>query len=170
MSCVFRGKAVAGLGNTHLCLHLDLPSGVDSLQQAYLLLPLPLRTRRKQTVTHHTCHCVTRPPPPHTICTQHHSQTNQPTGTLTNKAVNGIHWSPNGHNIVLSGLKALNGQLEFFNVDEFEILAAAEHFMATNVEWDPTGGCLGIGSLNEWDGGGLCVCFRFGLTTGKGRR
>lgn len=60
-------------------------------------------------------------------------------GTLTNKAVNGIHWSPNGHNIVLSGLKTLNGQLEFFNVDEFEILAAAEHFMATNVEWDPTG-------------------------------
>ncbi|KAF8067212.1 R1 [Scenedesmus sp. PABB004] len=60
-------------------------------------------------------------------------------GTLTNKAVNGIHWSPNGHNIVLSGLRALNGQLEFFNVDEFEILAAAEHFMATDVEWDPTG-------------------------------
>jgi hypothetical protein len=52
-------------------------------------------------------------------------------GTLANKACNGIHWSPMGHNIVLSGLKALNGQLEFFNVDEFEVLAAAEHFMAT---------------------------------------
>uniref|UniRef100_A0A383V8L2 Eukaryotic translation initiation factor 3 subunit B n=2 Tax=Tetradesmus obliquus TaxID=3088 RepID=A0A383V8L2_TETOB len=60
-------------------------------------------------------------------------------GTLANKACNGIHWSPMGHNIVLSGLKALNGQLEFFNVDEFEVLAAAEHFMATDVEWDPTG-------------------------------
>lgn len=58
---------------------------------------------------------------------------------MTNKACNGIHWSPNGHNIVLSGLKSLNGQLEFFNVDEFEVLAAAEHFMATDVEWDPTG-------------------------------
>jgi hypothetical protein len=46
---------------------------------------------------------------------------------------------------VLSGLKALNGQLEFFNVDEFEILAAAEHFMATNVEWDPTGGWDEVG-------------------------
>eukprot|EP00877_Chromochloris_zofingiensis_P000044 jgi/Chrzof1/1003/Cz01g36140.t1 len=60
-------------------------------------------------------------------------------GTLTNKACNGIHWSPQGHNIVLSGLKALNGQLEFFNVDEMEVMAAAEHFMATDVEWDPTG-------------------------------
>lgn len=73
------------------------------------------------------------------------------TGTLQNKAVNGIHWSPNGHNIVLSGLKALNGQLEFFNVDEFEILAAAEHFMATNVEWDPTGVCFGGGAGGHWD-------------------
>lgn len=24
-------------------------------------------------------------------------------------------------------------------MDEFEILAAVEHFMATDVEWDPTG-------------------------------
>jgi hypothetical protein len=35
--------------------------------------------------------------------------------------------------------QALNGQLEFFNVDEFETMATAEHFMATDVEWDPTG-------------------------------
>lgn len=44
-----------------------------------------------------------------------------------------------GHNIVLAGLKNLNGQLEFFNVDELETLSTAEHFMATDVEWDPTG-------------------------------
>ena len=30
-------------------------------------------------------------------------------------------------------------QLEFFNVDEFETMATGEHFMATDVEWDPTG-------------------------------
>jgi translation initiation factor 3 subunit B len=60
-------------------------------------------------------------------------------GTLANKSVNGLHWSPAGRNIVLSGLRALNGQLEFFNVDEFETMAAAEHFMATDVDWDPTG-------------------------------
>lgn len=40
---------------------------------------------------------------------------------------------------MLSGLKTLNGQLEFYNVDEGEVLAAAEHFMATDVSWDPTG-------------------------------
>ncbi|KAH1109998.1 hypothetical protein GYH30_009078 [Glycine max] len=37
------------------------------------------------------------------------------------------------------GLKGLNGQLEFYNVDELETMAMAEHFMATSVEWDPTG-------------------------------
>lgn len=63
----------------------------------------------------------------------------QHVGTLANKSVNGLHWSPAGRNVVLSGLKALNGQLEFFNVDEFETMATAEHFMATDVEWDPTG-------------------------------
>ena len=33
----------------------------------------------------------------------------------------------------------MNGQFEFFNVDEMETMATAEHFMATDVEWDPTG-------------------------------
>lgn len=60
-------------------------------------------------------------------------------GTLTNKACNAIFWSPTGHNIILAGFKQLNGQLEFFNVDEMETLNTAEHFMATDVEWDPTG-------------------------------
>ncbi len=35
--------------------------------------------------------------------------------------------------------QAMNGQLEFFNVDEFEIMNAGEHFMCTDIEWDPTG-------------------------------
>ena len=36
-------------------------------------------------------------------------------------------------------VQAMNGQLEFFNVDEFEIMNAGEHFMCTDIEWDPTG-------------------------------
>ncbi len=39
----------------------------------------------------------------------------------------------------MCGVQAMNGQLEFFNVDEFEIMNAGEHFMCTDVEWDPTG-------------------------------
>ena len=40
---------------------------------------------------------------------------------------------------MLGGLKAMNGQLEFFGVDDMEPYRAAEHFMCTNIEWDPTG-------------------------------
>lgn len=59
--------------------------------------------------------------------------------TLPGKACNQLHWSPQGKNVVLAGLKNLNGQLEFFNVDELETMNTAEHFMATDIEWDPTG-------------------------------
>ncbi|KAL6199612.1 hypothetical protein ACLB2K_029396 [Fragaria x ananassa] len=37
------------------------------------------------------------------------------------------------------GLKGLNGQLELYNVDEQEPTATQEHFMTTDIEWDPTG-------------------------------
>lgn len=59
--------------------------------------------------------------------------------TLKGKQANALFWSPAGRFIVLAGLKGFNGQLEFYNVDELETMATAEHFMATDVEWDPTG-------------------------------
>jgi hypothetical protein len=49
---------------------------------------------------------------------------------------------------VVTALPCSTPQLEFFNVDEFEVLAAAEHFMATDVEWDPTGACVGVTCLS----------------------
>lgn len=76
-------------------------------------------------------------------------------GTLSNKACNAIFWSPLGHHIVMAGLKNLNGQLEFFSVDEFDTLATAEHFMATDVEWDPTGRYVatGVTSIQQMENG-----------------
>jgi translation initiation factor 3 subunit B len=44
-----------------------------------------------------------------------------------------------GKFLVLGGLKAMSGQLAFFSADDFEVLSAAEHFMCTDIEWDPTG-------------------------------
>ncbi|KAG0494118.1 hypothetical protein HPP92_005112 [Vanilla planifolia] len=52
---------------------------------------------------------------------------------------NGLYSSPAGRLIVFDGLKGFNGQLEFYNVDEHETMAIGEHFLATDVEWDPTG-------------------------------
>jgi translation initiation factor 3 subunit B len=59
--------------------------------------------------------------------------------TLKGKSANAVFWSPAGRHLVLAGLKGLNGQLEFFSADEMETLATAEHFMCTDVDWDPTG-------------------------------
>lgn len=52
-------------------------------------------------------------------------------------------------------LQAMNGQLEFFNVDEFEILNAGEHFMCTDIEWDPTGRYLttSVTSIHQMENG-----------------
>lgn len=59
------------------------------------------------------------------------------------RSFTGVHcelcFGSQGKSVVLAGLKALNGQLEFFNVDDFETLATNEHFMCQEVEWDPTG-------------------------------
>jgi len=59
--------------------------------------------------------------------------------TLKGKSANALFWSPAGRHLVLAGLKGLNGQLEFFSADEMETLATTEHFMCTDVDWDPTG-------------------------------
>lgn len=59
--------------------------------------------------------------------------------TLTGKTANTLFWSPQGSNVILAGLKTMNGALEFYNADEKETMATTEHFMATDVEWDPTG-------------------------------
>mmetsp|Transcript_7434 Transcript_7434/g.24695 ORF Transcript_7434/g.24695 Transcript_7434/m.24695 type:complete len:720 (+) Transcript_7434:103-2262(+) len=59
--------------------------------------------------------------------------------TLKGKQANMLCWSPQGKHIILAGLKGMNGQLEFFNADEMESMGTAEHFMCTDIDWDPTG-------------------------------
>jgi translation initiation factor 3 subunit B len=59
--------------------------------------------------------------------------------TLDKKPANSLFWSPRGKYIVLAGLRNLNGQLEFYNVETKETMAVEEHFMATSVEWDASG-------------------------------
>ncbi|KAM7476202.1 hypothetical protein LguiB_023445 [Lonicera macranthoides] len=75
--------------------------------------------------------------------------------TLKGKQANALYWSPTGRFIILAGLKGFNGQLEFYNVDELETMATAEHFMATDIEWDPTGRCVAtsVTSVHEMENG-----------------
>lgn len=39
----------------------------------------------------------------------------------------------------MAGLKGMNGQLEFVSADDMEVLNAAEHFLASELSWDPSG-------------------------------
>jgi len=60
---------------------------------------------------------------------------------LEKKAVNEIRWSPAGTNIILAGLRNLNGVLEWWSCTDKELVQTGqdEHFMSTDIEWDPTG-------------------------------
>uniref|UniRef100_R7WCX8 Eukaryotic translation initiation factor 3 subunit B n=1 Tax=Aegilops tauschii TaxID=37682 RepID=R7WCX8_AEGTA len=75
--------------------------------------------------------------------------------TLKGKQANALFWSPAGRFIVLAGMRGFNGQLEFFNVDELETMATGEHFMATDIMWDPTGRYLAtaVTSVHEMENG-----------------
>ncbi|KAF7085558.1 hypothetical protein CFC21_088970 [Triticum aestivum] len=75
--------------------------------------------------------------------------------TLKGKQSNALFWSPAGRFIVLAGLMGFNGQLEFFNVDDLEPMATGEHFMATDIMWDPTGRYLAtaVTSVHEMENG-----------------
>jgi len=59
--------------------------------------------------------------------------------TIKGKQSNSLDWSPIERLIILAGLKALNGQLEFYNVDELRTMETGEHFMATDIVWDMIG-------------------------------
>lgn len=59
--------------------------------------------------------------------------------TLKGRQANALYWSPAGRFIILAGLDGFNGQLEFYDVDELQTMSMAEHYLVTDVEWDPSG-------------------------------
>ncbi|XP_045213087.2 eukaryotic translation initiation factor 3 subunit B-like isoform X2 [Mercenaria mercenaria] len=59
--------------------------------------------------------------------------------TFERRTANHLFWSPTGQFIVLAGLRNMNGVLEFIDTADMTVMAQTEHFMATDVEWDPTG-------------------------------
>jgi translation initiation factor 3 subunit B len=43
---------------------------------------------------------------------------------------------------VLAGMRNMNGVLEFIDTADFTVMNSGEHFMCTDIEWDPTGETL----------------------------
>lgn len=56
-----------------------------------------------------------------------------------NKQCNHLFWSPTGQFIVLAGLRNNYHCLDFIDTSDFTLTNSGEHFMVTDVEWDPTG-------------------------------
>ena len=50
-----------------------------------------------------------------------------------------MFWAPTGQFVVLAGLRSMNGVFEFIDTSDFTSMGTNEHFMCTDVEWDPTG-------------------------------
>ncbi|XP_030839766.1 eukaryotic translation initiation factor 3 subunit B [Strongylocentrotus purpuratus] len=61
--------------------------------------------------------------------------------TIERKTANSLFWAPTGQFVVLAGLRSMNGVFEFIDTgnDTITVMNSTEHFMATDVEWDPTG-------------------------------
>ncbi|XP_071493342.1 eukaryotic translation initiation factor 3 subunit B-like [Diadema antillarum] len=61
--------------------------------------------------------------------------------TLDKRTANHLFWAPTGQFVVLAGLRNMNGIFEFIDTggDTITVMNSTEHFMATDVEWDPTG-------------------------------
>merc|ERR1711988_1638216 len=55
------------------------------------------------------------------------------------KTANHLFWAPTGQFVVLAGLRSMNGVFEFIDTSDFTSMGSNEHFMCTDVEWDPTG-------------------------------
>ncbi|XP_069124801.1 eukaryotic translation initiation factor 3 subunit B-like [Argopecten irradians] len=69
--------------------------------------------------------------------------------TLERRTANHLFWSPTGQFIVLAGLRNMNGVLEFVDASDVTVMAQTEHFMATDVEWDPTGRYV-VSAVSWW--------------------
>lgn len=55
------------------------------------------------------------------------------------KTANCLFWCPTGQFVILAGMRGMNGVLEFVDTADFTSMGGGEHFMCTDVEWDPTG-------------------------------
>ncbi|KAJ3195587.1 Translation initiation factor 3 subunit b [Irineochytrium annulatum] len=69
--------------------------------------------------------------------------------TVDRKGCNSVVWSPRGRVAILAGIRAFQGDLEFWDVHEGYTMGQGEHYMCTDVEWDPTGRYV-LSSVSWW--------------------
>ncbi|KAJ3120645.1 Translation initiation factor 3 subunit b [Nowakowskiella sp. JEL0407] len=68
---------------------------------------------------------------------------------LEKRGINSVKWSPKGRFCVLAGIRAFQGELEFWDIEEMFMMGSGEHYTCTDVEWDPTGRYV-LTSVSYW--------------------
>jgi len=62
---------------------------------------------------------------------------------MENKQCSQLHWAPVGGVCLLGGFESsMNGQFEFYDVEAKQTISQVEHYMCTEVHWDPSGRML----------------------------
>jgi translation initiation factor 3 subunit B len=69
--------------------------------------------------------------------------------SVERKGVNQIYWSPKGRVCVLAGVRGFQGDIEFWDAEDLIMMGAGEHYMCTDIEWDPSGRFL-VSSISFW--------------------
>jgi len=59
--------------------------------------------------------------------------------TLEKKQASHLYWYPEGRYLVIAGLRAMNGILEFYDAASLQSLHSDQHPSCTDIQWDPTG-------------------------------
>lgn len=70
-------------------------------------------------------------------------------GCLEKRQANTIFWSPRGQFVVIAGLRNMNSSLEFIDTSDMTSMTTAEHYLVSDVEWDPTGRFVATG-VSYW--------------------
>jgi len=68
---------------------------------------------------------------------------------MEKKACSTLWWSPVGNILLLANLKGTAGNLEWIDANQQQTIGEAEHFMCSDIEWDPTGRFVAT-SVSHW--------------------
>jgi translation initiation factor 3 subunit B len=69
--------------------------------------------------------------------------------SVEGKGVNTVSWSPKGRFCVLAGVRGLSGDLQFWDAEDLVMMGSGEHYMCTDIDWDPTGRYV-VTSVSYW--------------------
>lgn len=59
--------------------------------------------------------------------------------TLEKRPIDRVFWSSQGRFVVMTNTHSITGVLEFWDAHDIEMIGYGEHFMMTDLQWDPSG-------------------------------